>query len=373
MGELVRQLVDKNREDIVKRLRNYLPPDQFFSLAYNLDRNPKLTHIAQRNPESLMNAIFEAADCGLLIGSAYDHCSLVTFGDEVQLMIEYRGLIYQLKRAGAVLKIDAACVYDGDFFEIRLGDDETYDHRPNINDERRRSKEWLYDKANIKGAYAVAWLPDPLRRLKQHRWCDMGEIEKARSISKNGENRNGPWYQHFPAMAMKTAVRRVVKLIEVCGPTDENKQAWERYGKTIELDNRDYSSRAEEPKVDDMPGKSGKSGPKSGRAVETPASTQGATPSPRNGERRTKASAAASPPPLKAVEKPAAAPTPPTDELIGLAAQQDLMEKANNAGLDPDSFYDHIHEKYGVPGLKHLKQSQAAEVEQYLRTIEAER
>src|SRR5262252_10102112 len=110
MGELIRQLVDKNREDIVKRLRNYLPPEQFFSLAYNLDRNEKLALVARKNPDSLLGAIFEAADCGLLIGSAYDHCSLVTFGDEVQLMIEYRGLIYQLKRAGAVLKIDAACV-----------------------------------------------------------------------------------------------------------------------------------------------------------------------------------------------------------------------------------------------------------------------
>jgi hypothetical protein len=172
-------------------------------------------------------------------------------------------------------------------------------------------------------------------------------------------------------MAMKTAVRRCSKFITVCGSTDENKEAWERFGRTMELERSEYKEHIE-PKIDDSPGKSGKSGPKSGRTVEEPVSTQGVTPPPRNGEqRRTKAPAASPPPSLKAIEKPA--PPPPTDELIGLDAQQDLMEKANNAGLDPDSFYDHIHEKYGVAGLKHLKQSQAAEIEQYLRTVENDR
>jgi phage RecT family recombinase len=371
MGELVRQLVDKNREDIVKRLRGYLPPEQFFTLAYNLDRNAALAAVAQKNPESLLKAIFQAADAGLLIGSAYNHCALAKFGDEVQLMVQYQGIIYQLVRAGAILTMGAACVYDGDHIVVGLHGIETFER--NLRDDRRRNWRWLNDKANMLGAFASAQLPVQARPgefVTQDHFSPIGEIEHAREISKNGSNPNGPWAQHYDAMAMKTAVRRCSKFITVCGATDENKEAWERFGRTMELERSEYKEHVE-PKMDDSPGKSGKSGPKSARAVEEPASRQGATPSPRNGEsRRTKAPVAPTSTAPKPVEKPA---PPPTDELIGLDAQQDLMEKANNAGLDPDSFYDHIHEKYGVPGLKHLKQSQAAEIEQYLRQVENDR
>src|SRR5262249_23993260 len=158
----------------------------------------------------------------LLPGSAYDHCSIVAFGNELQLMIDYRGIIYQLVRAGAVLKVNAACVYVDDTFKVELGDKDEITHRPNLKDDHRRDWKWLYDKKNIVGAYAVGWLPLHEARgetLKQGRWCPIGEIERARAVSRNGEGPNSPWTLHYPAMAMKTAVRRMAKLITVCGST----------------------------------------------------------------------------------------------------------------------------------------------------------
>src|SRR5262249_19225070 len=110
----VRRIIDSNREVIVKRLPRYITPEQFFSLCYALDKRKGVAEVAQRNPDSLLNAILRAADAGLLPGSAYDHCSIVAFGNELQLMIDYRGIIYQLVRAGAVLKVNAACVYVDD-------------------------------------------------------------------------------------------------------------------------------------------------------------------------------------------------------------------------------------------------------------------
>jgi phage RecT family recombinase len=363
MGELVKQLVDRHRESIVQRLPRYMTPEQFFSLCYALDRNAALARIAQNNPESILNAVLKAADCGLVIGSAYEHCWIIPYKDEAQLQIGWRGLHYQLVRAGAILKLNAACVYDGDEFDITLGDEESIVHHPNLKDDRRRNPRWLFDKANILGAYAVAWLP--AAPLKAHRWCPLGEIEAARAKSKVPD---GPAWTHFyPAMAQKTAVRRLSKMIEVCGPTEENKEAWERYGRTIELERSQYRN-TENGIPDDVPGeKPGKSTPRSGRAAE-PAGTEHVTPPPQDGGRK-KSSAAPTPPPTKAA---AAAPPPPTDELISTDTQNDLIDKTQSAGLQPTWLFDHIQEKYGLGALKHLRQSQAAEIEQVLRTMESE-
>jgi hypothetical protein len=54
-------------------------------------------------------------------------------------------------------------------------------------------------------------------------------------------------------------VRRLAKLIEVCGPTDENKEAWDRYGRTIEIDNTQYRNKPVQP--DDLPMSKRSTGP----------------------------------------------------------------------------------------------------------------
>src|SRR5215469_414116 len=258
MGDLIKALVDRNRENVIRRLPKYMSGEQFMQLCYALDRNPKLAMAAQRNPDGLLNAILRAADCGLVIGSAYDHCTLIPYETksgsvDIQLSIGYRGLIYQLFRAGAIIKATAACVYEGDEFFIELGDQETLIHKPALNDERRADPRWLFDKRNIKGAYAIAWLP--LAPLKHHRWCFIGEIERARLNSKIPD---GPaWSHHYPAMAQKTAVRRLSKLIEVCGETAENREAWDRYGRTVELENSEYKRFDDDDDnetPDDLPG-----------------------------------------------------------------------------------------------------------------------
>jgi len=375
MAELVvRKLVDINRADIVKRLPTYLTPERFFALCYALDKKPAIAAVAQRNPDGLLNAILQAADAGLLIGSAYNHCSIVAFGDELVLMVDYRGIVYQLTRAGALLKVKAECVYDGDdkppgVFDVELGDSDRISHKPNWRDERRRDWRWLYDKKNIIGAYAIGWLPlheTANETLKQGRWCPLGEIERAREVSKNKDKPGSPWLLHYPEMAKKTAVRRMAKLITVCGSTDENKEAWDRYNVTIELERSQYREEPEDPGPDDLPGdKPDKPAPKSGRsAAEDLASTQGAAPPPQNGERRTKAPAASPPPPPKEPEPP------PVDDPISDDMHDKLLELAKVQGVRASALFKHINEKYKVAGLSELKRSQAAELEKFLKAAQ---
>lgn len=362
---IIKDLIDSSRQDIAQRLPSYLNPSQFFALCYALERskqnNPKLYAAVQRNPQGLVAAVLRAADVGLCIGSQYDHCTLIAYGDDIQLSIGYHGLVYQLVRAGAVLKINASCVYEGDLFKVELGDEERIIHEPNLHDENRRQKAWLYDKKNILGAYAVAWLPDPLRRLRQHRWCPTGEIEAARLKSKVPE---GPaWKNEYPAMAIKTAIRRVAKLIEVCGPTEENKEAWERYGRTIEVEKSESRDFNDEDEDADMPGATAAPAPRKNPSSSRRAEGGGVktAPPPQNGE----AKKAASPPPP---QEPEPTPPPINDELISEDKQNQLMDLAKLSGLKLTGLFRYVKDQYGLPTLDGLKQSQAAEVEKYLKT-----
>ena len=371
MAELeVKRLVDQNRELIVQRLPRYLNPEQFFQLCYaldrtfRLDRNGKLRAAAQRNPDGLLNAILKAADCGLLIGSGHDHCTIIAYGDDIQLSINYHGIIYQLKRAGAVLMMTAACAYDGDHIKVELGDEQSIIHEPNLRDERRRDVKWVKDKANIIGAYAVAWLPDPLRRLKQHHWCSPGDIESARHHSKVPD---GPaWTHEYPAMAMKTAVWRVSKFIEICGPTEENREAWERYGRTIEVEKSENRDFEDEETPDDPPGEPAQAPAPtratSGRRAETGGGSSAKATPPSQHNREAKKAAAPPPPPT---EEP---PAPASDEPISSEMQDKLFDLMKLSGMKPHAFFKHVREQYGAASLDTLKQSQAVELEKYLKT-----
>src|SRR5262245_33941953 len=356
MADLIKALVDKNREGVIKRLPKYMSPEQFLQLCYWLDRDPKMVAVAQRNPDSLLNVILRAADCGLLIGTAYEHCWIVPYGNEFQLQIGWRGLVYQLLRAGAIIKATAACVYDGDEFSLELGDTEQLVHKPLLTDDRRNDPKWLFDKRNIQGAYAVAWLPTA---LKTHRWCPRGEIEAARLKSKVPD---GPAWTHFyPAMASKTAVRRLCKLIEVCGPSAENQEAWERFGRTLELDRSQYQIHDSDQSHDDLPGvHSGKSSPKSGAAAEEAGTEHGTsvkTPPPPTEGRNNKRSDAPSPPPTRQAQ-----PEPEGDEATTDEQPDELGDLARTAAMKTSALKKFVNELCQVSDPALLSRKQAVQV-----------
>ena len=172
MNDLV-SIIDSNRAEISRRLPSYMSETQFFNMCYAIKRNRKIAEIGVRNPDSLLAAIMKAADCGLLPGSAYDHCGFIPYKEEIQFQIYYQGLVYQLVRAGAIIKLVPHVVYDGDDFRIVYGDEEKLEHVPNLKDLNRRNDQWLFDKKNMLGAYAIAWLPltnAPMSTATIHRW-----------------------------------------------------------------------------------------------------------------------------------------------------------------------------------------------------------
>lgn len=341
-------LVDKYRADVSKRLPSYLTPEHFFQLARELDRDAKIRGVAQRNPDSVMSAIFKAADCGLCPGGPFGHCFLAPFNNsktnigEIVFMIGWRGFVYQWVHAGAVLKVVSNVVYVGDDYEVKQGDEEGIDHRPNLKDPNRDNVRWMMDPRNIVASYAIAWLPTG---LKQYRHVPKGMIELARSRSQNPD---GPaWGKNYPQMAAKTAVRRLDGLIQVCGPTPENREAWDRYARTIELDRQSFRIDPVDDEPDDLPGEPAKATKTTAEGAEQPSPT----PSPQDGRKEP----ASAPPPAK------------SDEIIGEDRQDKIHELRESLGMKASAFRHYLQEHYSVGDVQELRESQADKLEVELK------
>src|SRR5215472_3550541 len=339
MQEVVKALVDRHREQVIKRLPTYMSAEHFFQLCRELDRDPKIRRVAERNPDSVMSAILKSADCGLLIGGPFGHCWIAPFGEEVALLIGWRGFVFQWIHAGAVLKVVANCVYVGDEIEVIAGDTEAINHKPSLTDPHRDDPKWLANKDNIQGSYAIAWLPTG---LKQYRWCSKGQIEMARARSQNAA---GPaWTHSYPAMAAKTAVRRLDGLIQVCGPTPENREAWDRYARTIELDRKQFDHVPDEP--DDLPGHI------NGRSSPTSGATEAAEHSPPPQSKRSAAIPSHNPGPELVVDV----------EPISMDQQDQANDLMGAAGMRASALKRYVADTYGGREIAQLSHAEAAEL-----------
>jgi len=169
-------------------------------------QNPKLQEC---DPQSFLLSVLEAAKYGLdpsggALGQAYlvPHYNKKKRVSECTLIIGYRGLISLVRRAGEVATLTAECVYEKDFFEYELGLDEKLKHIPSTDEDRGR----------ITRVYAIARFKDGMSY--QFTVMSVGEVNR---IMRNTQSKGewGPWRDHYPEMAKKTAVRRLVKMLPI--------------------------------------------------------------------------------------------------------------------------------------------------------------
>lgn len=190
-------IVQKFKSQIETALPRHLTADRITRIIVTeIRKNPLL---AECDQTSLLAAIIQTAQLGLEPGSGLGHSYLIPYGKECQLIIGYQGMIELAERTGFVT-VDAHVVYANDKFSVVLGTSPAIEHVPAIT-----------DQGEVIGAYAVATYTDG---RKKFRWCPKVEIEKARAQSRSGKyNNKGPWKDFYAEMAMKTAVRRLFKLL----------------------------------------------------------------------------------------------------------------------------------------------------------------
>jgi len=177
----------------------------------------KVPKLGQCDPMSFLGAVIQCAQLGLEPGNALGHAYILPFEKrkkqgnqwvtervEAQVIIGYRGMIDLARRSGQIVSIEARAVYEGDKFECVLGLDSKIIHEPDWQNPNRSQAD------KLRFVYAVAKLKDG---GVQFDVMSRAEVDGIRARSKSADN--GPWVTDYPAMALKSVVRRLFKFLPV--------------------------------------------------------------------------------------------------------------------------------------------------------------
>lgn len=206
----LRDLLEAMKEGIAAVLPHYLTPDKMLKVTMLAAmQNPDLLLCTG---DSLLRSLMIASQMGIEVGPQSGH--LVPFNKniakrgqpeqwikEAQFIPDYRGLIGQAKRCGAITKAEAHLVYVDDVFEVDWGSDKPLTHKPNYASKKRTPKD-------IVACYFRAKLPDGDYQLEV---MTLDELEAIREKSKAKDA--GPWKDHPGEMYRKTASKRGLKYI----------------------------------------------------------------------------------------------------------------------------------------------------------------
>lgn len=207
---------------IAKALPRHLTADRLIRIATTELR--KIPKLAQCSPASFLGAVIQCAQLGLEPGSALGHVYIIPFDrwekkngrwilaeTVATVIIGYRGMLALARRSGEIESIDAWPVYQGDKFRCVLGLDATLEHEPDWENAGRTQA------ANLRFVYAVAKLKGGGRQFAVMSRAEV-EIIRDRVFAKNRvdvDKYDGPWKSDFEAMALKTVVRRLFKMLPV--------------------------------------------------------------------------------------------------------------------------------------------------------------
>jgi recombination protein RecT len=186
----------------------YITADRMVRIALNaINRTPDLAECTQ---PSFFSALMRLSEVGLEPDGYHAH--LIPFNKkvknprpgqpqyikEVQLIIDYKGLVTIVRRNPAIAVVKGAIVYDHDKFIYREGSDRYFEHEPAY-----------VEGDEIKGAYSFvkfAAIND-----WEMSYMPIWEIEGIRKRSKAADF--GPWKTDYEQMCIKTALRRHAKML----------------------------------------------------------------------------------------------------------------------------------------------------------------
>lgn len=203
------QFIDQMKGEIARALPKHLDADRLARIVLTeVRRTPLLARCTQ---PSFGGAIMTCAQLGLepgVTGEAY----LLPFKNgkmsreaghdiyEVQLIIGYQGMAKLFWQSPLAKSLDAQAVYENDDFDFAYGLEPRLSHRPSLADDRGKPVAY-YGVATLSNGGSAFIVMSP------------ADIEKIRARSKAGERYDSPWKTDYDAMARKTCLRQLFKLL----------------------------------------------------------------------------------------------------------------------------------------------------------------
>lgn len=191
-------LVRQSRDWFNTILPSHVDANAFVALTLAcLRKNPSLARAAQQNAASFMSALSECARLGLVPGDTYH---MVPFGSEITGIVDYKGEIELIYRAGAVSSVKAEIVYKKDHFRYTTDMDRP-EHAP----------DWFGDRGEIIGAYAYAVMMNGA--TSKVVVYSKAEIDRVKEVSKTWKRSDSPWTLWYDRMALKTVIHRLENFV----------------------------------------------------------------------------------------------------------------------------------------------------------------
>jgi len=192
--QTLRGLLEKSKSQMEMALPRHVSPDRMLRVVLTtIQRTPKLLECS---PKSVIGAVMEAAQLGLMPDGILGHAYLVPFKGVCQLIPGYKGLIDLARRSGHVESLQARCVFNGDEFEFAYGLKPHLTHKP------------CDDPGELTHVYAIAVLTGGEISFEV---MTRAAVDKIRKRSK--ASTQGPWVTDYDEMARKTVTRKLVKYL----------------------------------------------------------------------------------------------------------------------------------------------------------------
>lgn len=182
---------------------------------FAIQNNPNLLNC---DKDSLFMAVYESAVNGLEIGGIRSEAYLVPYGDKVQLIPGYKGLISLVRRTGLLTDVTMELVHEGDTFEMEKGDNVRLRHVPSTAADRQSKPVThvyvifhMTDGSRVRNVWTAA-------QINAHRDAYSEGYRRAERYIKVCEEKNqpiddkklSPWHKNWAVMAFKTLVRDAI-------------------------------------------------------------------------------------------------------------------------------------------------------------------
>lgn len=212
--DVVQKYVDELSAGWVRVLPKICTPERFARVAVTcIKKNSKLILALQtkEGKKSLAEAFMKCAELGIEPDGRRAY--LIPYKNDIQLIIDYKGIAELAMRSGMISNIHADKVCENDEFEYNIG--EITKHR--IDFRKPRGEAYAY--------YSIVTFKDGTKKCEV---MSKDEIDAIRKRSKSPNN--GPWVTDYDEMAKKTVFKRLSKWL----PLSPELQ------KGIDIDNEEY-------------------------------------------------------------------------------------------------------------------------------------
>lgn len=221
---------DGFQQALMEALPNHITPERMARVALSsMRRNPKILDCDQA---SILKAIVEAAQLGLEVDGILGQAYLVPYSRECQLLPGYLGLIELCRRSGELKLLKANVVRQGDHFHYQEVPPELT-HKRESPPDAPITHVYAWAQLNNGAEDFVCWTTD--------------EIEAHRKKYVRTSKKDTPWDSAWEAMAKKTVIRQLLKLLPKSIEIQRLVQREEYYdsGVTETRDNRQDQKRVQ--------------------------------------------------------------------------------------------------------------------------------